>query len=81
MSGKECKNKISNITRMELVAQRETKLIHDYRGTRPRKQRKKYSLLKRIYKTKKEREVIQHKLNRDNEILESQVNELIKKQV
>lgn len=74
MSKKTYSKKASNVTRMESLIQREIQLIYDYKGTRPRFQRKKYGLLKRIYKTKDARRILEHKMNKDDGILDSQLN-------
>lgn len=74
MSKKEYRDKALNEYRMESLIQREIHLIYDFKGTRPRWQRKKGLLLKRIFRTKDARKTLEHKMNRDDGILDSQLN-------
>lgn len=74
MSKKEYREKALNEYRIESLIRREIYLINDFKSTRPRWQRKKGLLLRRIIKTKDARKELEYKMHRDDGILESQLN-------
>lgn len=60
--------------RVELLTQEVTRLSGEFRSTRPRWQRKKGALIRRLIRTKKKKAINTYKLYRDEGIKVSQLN-------
>ena len=74
MSTKRYNNRAAYEHSMESLIQKEIRLIYEYKSTRPRFKRKKERLFRKILKTNKTRYIVEHKRNKNDGILDSQLN-------